>query len=70
MLARQIDTQTAHENVQENVWSFEGFANSTSTLPFDQHMLAVLAAPRALLLIDNTSIDSLGPESVWVHEDS
>jgi len=67
MLARQIDTQTAHENVQENVWSFEGFANSTSTLPFDQHMLAVLAA---LLLIDNTSIDSLGPESVWVHEDS
>ena len=58
---------SSHENVQENVWSFEGFANSTSTytLPFDHHMLAVLVAPRALLLINNTSIDWLGAESVW-----
>jgi len=68
MYARNINTQTAREIIQENVWlstSFEKYVNTTAELPFDHHMLAGLIAPRALLVIDNTGIDWLGPESVW-----
>jgi hypothetical protein len=68
MLASGITTQTASEIVQENVWfsvAFDQFVNDTSLLPFDHHMLAGLVAPRGLLVIDNTGIDWLGPESVW-----
>ncbi|KIJ56173.1 carbohydrate esterase family 15 protein [Sphaerobolus stellatus SS14] len=68
MLANGTDTQTASEIVQENIWfslSFDQFVNDTTLLPFDHHMLAGLVAPRALLMIDNTGIDWLGPESVW-----
>ncbi|KAK0498208.1 putative extracelular cellulose binding protein [Armillaria luteobubalina] len=69
MLANGIVTQTASEIVQENVWfspAFDTFAQSgVDPLPFDHHMLSGLIAPRALLIIDNTGIDWLGPESVW-----
>ncbi|KAK0215136.1 Glucuronoyl esterase catalytic domain from Hypocrea Jecorina [Armillaria fumosa] len=69
MLASGIDTQTASEIVQENVWfstAFNSFAQSgVRPLPFDHHMLSALIAPRPLLVIDNTGIDWLGPESVW-----
>ncbi|KAK0443386.1 Glucuronoyl esterase catalytic domain from Hypocrea Jecorina [Desarmillaria tabescens] len=69
MLANGIDTQTASEIVQENVWfstAFNTFAQSgVDPLPFDHHMLSGLIAPRPLLIIDNTGIDWLGPESVW-----
>ncbi|KIJ35374.1 carbohydrate esterase family 15 protein [Sphaerobolus stellatus SS14] len=68
MLSNGTVTQTASEIVQENVWfsvAFDQFVNDTSLLPFDHHMLAGLVAPRALLVIDNTGIDWLGPESVW-----
>lgn len=63
-----IDTQTASEIVQENVWfslNFNPYVNNVSTLPFDHHLLAGLVAPRGLLVIDNTGIAWLGPESVW-----
>ncbi|KAF9448106.1 carbohydrate esterase family 15 protein [Macrolepiota fuliginosa MF-IS2] len=68
MLASGISTQTASEIVQENVWfstNFNPFVNQVNNLPFDHHLLAALVAPRALLMIDNTGIDWLGPESVW-----
>ncbi|KAG6888051.1 carbohydrate-binding module 1 [Termitomyces sp. Mi166 len=68
MLASGIDTQTASEIVQENVWFsplFNQYVNQVGNLPFDHHMLSALVAPRALLIIDNTGIDWLGPRSVW-----
>jgi len=68
MLADGIVTQTASEIVQENVWfstAFAQFVNEVPVLPFDHHMLAGLVAPRPLLVIDNTGIDWLGPESVF-----
>lgn len=69
MLNKQgIVTQTASEIVQENVWfslNFNPFVDEVTVLPFDHHMLAGLVAPRGLLVIDNTGIDWLGPESVW-----
>lgn len=70
MLAGGIVTQTASEIVQENVWfstEFDAFASTgnVTALPFDHHMLAGLVAPRGLLIIDNTGIDWLGPESVF-----
>lgn len=69
MLANGIVTQTASEIVQENVWfstAFNTFAQSgVNPAPFDHHMLSALIAPRPLLIIDNTGIDWLGPESVW-----
>lgn len=68
MLAAGTSTQTASEIVGENVWFSTNFANyvhAVPTLPFDHHMLAALVAPRALLIIDNTGIDWLGPESVF-----
>ncbi|KAF9027743.1 Glucuronoyl esterase catalytic domain from Hypocrea Jecorina [Hymenopellis radicata] len=68
MMANGTTTQTASEIVQENVWFstlFNQYVNQVSMLPFDHHMLSALVAPRALLIIDNTGIDWLGPESVW-----
>ncbi|KAF9033814.1 hypothetical protein BJ165DRAFT_1356968 [Panaeolus papilionaceus] len=68
MLASGINTQTASEIVGENVWfskNFEPYVRSINNLPFDHHLLAALVAPRALLVIDNTSIDWLGPRSVF-----
>lgn len=69
MLANGTSTQTASEIVGENVWfspAFNTWANGqVKMLPFDHHMLSALVAPRALLIIDNTGIDWLGPESVW-----
>jgi hypothetical protein len=68
MLKSGIDTQTASEIVGENVWfstTFATYANQVNNLPFDHHLLSALIAPRALLIIDNTGIDWLGPQSVW-----
>ncbi|KAF5316373.1 hypothetical protein D9619_006877 [Psilocybe cf. subviscida] len=68
MLAAGVNTQTASEIVGENVWFSTNFANyvrQVPNLPFDHHLLAALIAPRALLVIDNTGIDWLGPKSVW-----
>ncbi|CAA7270052.1 unnamed protein product [Cyclocybe aegerita] len=68
MMSNGINTQTASEIVGENVWfstAFEQYVRQIPVLPFDHHMLAALVAPRALLIIDNTGIDWLGPQSVW-----
>lgn len=60
--------QTAGEIVTENVWfatAFDTYANQTTLLPFDHHMLAGLLAPRALFAIDNVGYQWLGPWSSW-----
>ncbi|KAF9014692.1 hypothetical protein BDZ89DRAFT_1220943 [Hymenopellis radicata] len=68
MMKNGTSTQTAFEIVGENVWFstlFNPYVNQVNMLPFDHHMLSALVAPRALLIIDNTGIDWLGPESVF-----
>ncbi|KIY66140.1 carbohydrate esterase family 15 protein [Cylindrobasidium torrendii FP15055 ss-10] len=68
IMANGTSTQTASEIVGENVWfstTFNTYANQVNVLPFDHHLLSALVAPRGLLIIDNTSIDWLGPQSVW-----
>jgi hypothetical protein len=65
---RGVNTQTAAQIVKENVWfgpAFDSYVGQVGVLPFDQHLLAALIAPRALLVEDNTGIDWLGPESAW-----
>lgn len=43
------------------------FKNSDAVkLPYDQHQLAAMVAPRALLALGNTSIQRLGPEAGYV----
>ena len=40
--------------------SFKNYDGKETTLPFDQHMLTAMVAPRALLVLDNQSFDWLG----------
>lgn len=40
--------------------TFKNYDGKENTLPFDQHMLTAMVAPRALLLLDNQSFDWLG----------
>ncbi|KAF9448107.1 carbohydrate esterase family 15 protein [Macrolepiota fuliginosa MF-IS2] len=61
-------TQTASEIIGEDVWfskNFEPYVDQVNVLPFDHHLLAALVAPRALFVIDHSTIDWLGPRSVW-----
>jgi hypothetical protein len=61
--------QTLSQIVTENVWfreNFSQFGKTADKLPFDQHSVMALVAPRALLIIDNTSIDWLSPVSAWI----
>jgi (4-O-methyl)-D-glucuronate---lignin esterase len=51
--------QTLAQIVTENVWfrdSFRRFSTTATKLPFDQHMVMGLIAPRALLVINNTDM--------------
>ncbi|WP_345954701.1 hypothetical protein [Mucilaginibacter sp. PAMB04168] len=60
--------QTLSQIVTENVWfraDFSQFSSTADKLPFDQHSVLALCAPRALLVIENTSIDWLSPVSSW-----
>lgn len=69
VLASGKNVQTLHQIVQENVWfrkSFFRFAENVDRLPFDQHSIMSLVAPRALFVIENTSIEWLSPFSSWV----
>jgi hypothetical protein len=53
--------------VQENVChgaAFDSYAGQVGELPFDQHLLTALIAPRAVLATENAGIEWLGPESV------
>jgi hypothetical protein len=64
------DVQTLHQIVQENVWfrtSFSQFSYSANKLPFDHHLLMGLVAPRALLVIENTSQFWLGKLSTFTN---
>ncbi|KAF7299815.1 hypothetical protein HMN09_00988000 [Mycena chlorophos] len=69
LLAGGLDTQTASEIIQENVWfstAFNQFATSSvDRLPFDHHQLIGLVAPRGFFAIDNLGYDWLGPQSSY-----
>lgn len=67
-LAAGIKVQTLSQIVTENVWfrnNFSQFSKTADKLPFDQHSILALCAPRAVLVIDNTTIDWLSPVSAW-----
>lgn len=60
--------QTLMEIVTENVWfesAFSAFSGHTDNLPFDHHTIEGLVAPRALLIIENTSQVWLGNYSTF-----
>jgi hypothetical protein len=60
------DVQTLRQITKENVWfrsSFAQFSESADKLPFDHHMLMGMVAPRALLVVENTSMHWLGKVS-------
>lgn len=55
--------QTLSGTIAENVWfakEFNKFGGQTDKLPFDQHEIFALCAPRGLLVIDNPDFDPLG----------
>ncbi|TEB27852.1 carbohydrate esterase family 15 protein [Coprinellus micaceus] len=61
-------TQTASQIVTENVWFsplFNQYTSRVNDLPTDHHLFAALIAPRALLVIEHSGIDWLGPKSTW-----
>lgn len=63
------NVQTLAQIVGENVWfrsKFGQFGQASDKLPLDQHMIAALCAPRALLFLENTSMEWLSPASSWI----
>ncbi|KAF6752034.1 hypothetical protein DFP72DRAFT_905893 [Ephemerocybe angulata] len=61
-------TQTAGQIVTENPWFsplFNSWTSKIRELPQDHHLYAALIAPRALLVIEHSGIDWLGPKSTW-----
>ncbi|KAJ2933646.1 hypothetical protein H1R20_g3455, partial [Candolleomyces eurysporus] len=68
MKSRGVNVQTASQIVTENVWFsplFNQYVNRVNDLPIDHHLLAGMVAPRGLFVIDHSTIDWLGPESVF-----
>lgn len=64
------NVQTLSQIVTENCWfrsNFSQFGNAVNKLPFDQHMLAALCAPDALLFVENTWQAWLGNLSTWTN---
>lgn len=62
------NVQTLGQIVQENVWfrsSFAQFGTNAAKLPYDHHQVLGLVAPRALLVIENTSMEWLGNQSAY-----
>jgi len=62
------NVQTLSQIVTENCWftsSFSQFSSTANKLPFDHHSIEGLVAPRALLVIENTSMEWLGNLSTW-----
>jgi hypothetical protein len=62
------NVQTLSQIITENCWfstALNQFNNQTNKLPFDHHSVAALCAPRALLFIENTSMEWLGKLSTW-----
>ncbi len=65
--AHGLVVQTLQEIVNENVWfaqNFSQFRFTSVKLPYDQHSIIGLVAPRACLIIEN-DILWLGPHSTW-----
>jgi hypothetical protein len=63
------NVQTLSQIVTENVWftdGFKRFATDAERLPFDQHEVMGLIAPRALLVVENTSMEWLGNQSAYL----
>lgn len=61
-------TLTASQIVQNNVWFstwFNQYGLRVPELPTDHHLLAALIAPRAVLVIENSSVGFLLPQSSW-----
>ncbi|MGA2093707.1 MAG: dockerin-like protein [Sedimentisphaerales bacterium] len=64
------NVQTLSQIVTENCWfrsDFSHFGSAVNKLPFDHHMIAALCAPRALLFVENTSMEWLGNLSTWTN---
>lgn len=60
--------QTLSQIVTENCWfrkNFSQFGSTATKLPYDHHMIEAMCAPRALLVIENTSMTWLGNISTW-----
>lgn len=65
---RGQNVQTAAQIVTENPWqgsAFTQFGSTVPKLPFDQHLVAGLCAPRGLLIIENTQMEWLGNVSCF-----
>ncbi|KAI2617245.1 carbohydrate esterase family 15 protein [Hypomontagnella submonticulosa] len=61
-------TEDATQIINGDSWfatSFTKYAPDTTVLPYDHHMLMALVAPRALLVVENSGIDYLGPVSTY-----
>ncbi|TEB27846.1 hypothetical protein FA13DRAFT_1690958 [Coprinellus micaceus] len=61
-------TQTAWQVVQNYAWFsplFDSYARRVTELPTDHHLLAALIAPRALLVVEHSTMDWLVPRSTW-----
>ncbi|KAI1384515.1 carbohydrate esterase family 15 protein [Hypoxylon trugodes] len=61
-------TEDATQIITGDSWfstAFAEYAPDTTVLPYDHHMLMALVAPRALLVIENSGIDYLGPISTY-----
>jgi hypothetical protein len=62
------NVQTLSQIIGENCWfstSLNQFSNQTNKLPIDQHQVLAMCAPRALLIIENTSMEWLGNLSCY-----
>ena len=66
--AQGVGIQRSNEAASEGTWYSQVFEDEwsckISTLPYDQHLLAMIA-PRPLLVIDNPVCPALGAESSW-----
>ncbi|KAI6087460.1 carbohydrate esterase family 15 protein [Hypoxylon rubiginosum] len=61
-------TEDATQIITGDSWfatAFTQYVPDTTVLPYDHHMLMALVAPRALLVIENSGIDYLGPISTF-----
>ena len=66
-LKNKVINQTLSEITGENCWfrqNFSQFVSTSAKLPYDQHSIIGLVAPRAILIIENDFL-WLGPQSTW-----
>ncbi|TFL05554.1 carbohydrate esterase family 15 protein [Pterulicium gracile] len=67
--ASGTNVQTASQIIGENVWFSPVFnqiaSSNVNRLGFDHHSIAALVAPRAMLVIENTSMEWLGNMSSY-----